>query len=160
MFDMGPYYLTALVNLLGPARRVAGMARISFPERVITSPPRFGERVPVRTETHVTGLIEFVGGTIGTVITSFDVWAHALPRIEIYGTEASLSVPDPNTFGGPVRIRRAGASEWSEIPLSHGYTKNSRCLGAADLAYGLRAGRPHRARDVARDRNAKQDTRR
>ena len=121
------------------------MARISFPERVITSPPRFGERVPVRTETHVTGLIEFVGGTIGTVITSFDVWAHALPRIEIYGERGTLSVPDPNTFGGPVRLRLAGDTEWRDEPVALGYAGNSRGLGVADMAHALRSGRAHRA---------------
>jgi predicted dehydrogenase len=68
-----------------------------------------------------------------------------LPRIEIYGTEGTLSVPDPNTFGGPVRIRRAGSKEWSDLPLTHPYTANSRGLGVADLAYALRSGRKHRA---------------
>ena len=86
-------------------------------------------------------MLEFANGAIGTIITSFDVWAAELPRIEIYGTEGTLSVPDPNTFGGPVRVRRAGASEWSEIPLTHGYAENSRGIGVADMAYALRSGR-------------------
>ncbi len=145
MFDMGPYYLTALVSLLGPVRRVTGEARITFPERVITSRPKYGTVIKVDVPTHVAGVLEFASGAIGTIITSFDVWHAELPRIEVYGSEGTLSVPDPNGFGGPVRLRRAGAEEWSEIPLSHGYSENSRGLGVADMAYGLRSGRPHRA---------------
>jgi len=145
MFDMGPYYLTALVHLIGPVRRVTGSARITFPERVITSQPKYGTKVKVDVPTHVAGVVDFGNGAVGTIITSFDVWAAQLPRIEIYGTEGSLAVPDPNNFGGPVLVRRAGASEWSEVPLTHGYTKNSRGIGVADMAYALRSGRPHRA---------------
>ncbi len=145
MFDMGPYYLTALVSLLGPVRRVTGEARITFPERVITSRPKYGTVIEVDVPTHVAGVLEFASGAIGTIITSFDVWHAELPRIEIYGSEGTLSVPDPNCFGGPVRLRRAEADAWSEIPLSHGYSENSRGLGVADMAYGLRSGRPHRA---------------
>jgi predicted dehydrogenase len=145
MFDMGPYYLTALVSLMGPVQRVTGSTRITFPERTITSQPLYGKRVEVEIPTHVAGILDFASGAIATVVTSFDVWSAEVPRIEIYGTQGSLSVPDPNTFGGPVRVRRAGASEWSEIPLTHGYAKNSRSLGVADMVYGLRCGRPHRA---------------
>lgn len=145
MFDMGPYYLTALIALMGPVRSVSGMTRITFPERTITSQPLAGTKVEVEVPTHVVGLLDFANGAIGTLITSFDVWSSELPRIEIYGTEGTLSVPDPNTFGGPVRVRRAGASEWSTIPLTHGYAENSRGIGVADMAYALRSGRKHRA---------------
>lgn len=145
LFDMGPYYLTALVHLLGPATRVTGSAQISFAERLVTSQPNFGQRIKVETPTHVAGVLDFAAGAVGTLITSFDVWSHNLPRIEIYGSEGSLSVPDPNTFGGPVRVRRAGAQEWSEIPLTHGYAENMRGIGVADMAYALTTGRPHRA---------------
>ena len=145
MFDMGPYYLTALVSLMGPVQRVTGATRITFPERTITSQPKHGKRIQVEVPTHVVGVLDFASGAIGTIITTFDVWAAELPRIEIYGTEGTLSVPDPNTFGGPVRIRRAGSKEWSELPMTHPYTANSRGLGVADLAYALRSGRPHRA---------------
>ncbi len=145
MFDMGPYYLTALVSLLGPVRRVTGSTRITFPERTITSQPKFGQKMQVEVPTHVVGVLDFASGAIGNIITTFDVWAAELPRMEIYGTEGTLSVPDPNTFGGPVRLRRAGSSEWHEIPLTHPYTTNSRGLGVADLAHALRSGRPHRA---------------
>jgi len=145
MFDMGPYYLTALVHLMGPLRRVTGSARITFPERVITSQPRSGTRIKVQTPTHVAGVMDFANGAVGTIITSFDVWAAHLPWIEVYGTEGSLAVPDPNGFGGPVLVRRAGASEWSQVPLTHGYTQQSRGIGVADMAYALRSGRVHRA---------------
>jgi len=145
LFDIGPYYVTALVNLLGPVHKVAGTAKTTFPERLITSQPLFGTRIPVGTPTHISGLLSFESGTVSTLMTSFDVWASELPRIEIYGTEGTLSVPDPNTFGGPVRIRRAGASEWTTLPLTHGYTENSRGLGVADMAHALQSGRAHRA---------------
>ncbi len=145
MFDMGPYYLTAMVALLGPIRRVTGSTRVTFPERTITSAPKYGTRVAVDVPTHIAGILDFANGAIGTLVTSFDVWAHQLPNIEIYGTAGSLRVPDPNGFGGPVSVRRAGAKEWTEMPLTHGFSENSRGIGVADMAYGLRSGRAHRA---------------
>ncbi|NLC68485.1 MAG: Gfo/Idh/MocA family oxidoreductase [Clostridiaceae bacterium] len=145
MLDMGPYYLTALVNLIGPIKRVTGSARITFPERIITSKPKYGTRITVDTPTHIAGIIDFENGAIGTIITSFDVWAAQLPRIEIYGTEGSLSVPDPNTFGGPVYVKRKDSPGWSEIPLTHGFAENSRGIGLADMAYALTGSRSHRA---------------
>lgn len=144
MFDMGPYYLTALVSLLGPVQRVTGATRITFPTRTITSQPKYGTVVRVEVPTHVAGLMEFANGAIGTIIQSFDVWSHTLPCIEIYGTEGSMRVPDPNGFGGPVLVRRAGAKEWSEIPLTHGFTENARGIGVADMAAAIASGRPHR----------------
>jgi predicted dehydrogenase len=145
LFDMGPYYLTALVFLMGPVRRVTGSARASFTERTITSKPKFGKKVKVETPTHIAGVLDFGSGAIGTILTSFDVWAAELPRIEIYGSEGSLSVPDPNGFGGPVRIRRPGDKDWREMPLTHGYQENSRGLGVADMARALQTGRKPRA---------------
>jgi len=145
MFDMGPYYLTALVNLIGPVRQVTGSTRITFPTRTITSEPKRGTVVTVDVSTHVVGTLDFRNGAIGTIITSFDVWAAQLPRIEVYGSEGSLSVPDPNTFGGPVRVFKAGEKEWQEVSLTHGYAENSRGLGVADMAMALRTGRKHRA---------------
>jgi predicted dehydrogenase len=103
------------------------------------------KKIQVNVPTHVAGVLDFASGVVGTIITSFDVWAAQLPRLEIYGTEGSLSLPDPNTFGGPVYVRRAGAAEWSEETLAYGYAENSRGLGTADLAYALRSGRSHRA---------------
>jgi predicted dehydrogenase len=145
MFDMGPYYLTALVSLLGPVRRVTGSTQTSFPQRTITSEPKHGQTVRVEVDTHVAGLLDFACGAVGTIITSFDVWAHELPFIEIYGTEGTLRLPDPNTFGGMVRLHRGREQGWEEISLAHAYTENSRGLGVADMAYALRSGRPHRA---------------
>ncbi|MGG1311991.1 MULTISPECIES: Gfo/Idh/MocA family protein [Cohnella] len=146
MFDMGPYYLTALVALLGPIARVTGSARISFPERTITSQPKAGQKITVEVPTHVAGVIDFASGPIGTLLTSFDVkGGSALPRIEVYGSAGTLQVPDPNTFGGPIRYCRAGSKEWSEIPLVYGYAENARGVGAADMAKAIMTGRPHRA---------------
>jgi len=145
MFDMGPYYLTALITLMGPVRRVTGSARVTFPERTITSKPKYGTVIEVDVPTHVVGVLDFANGGIGTIVTSFDVWEANLPRIEVYGTEGTLSVPDPNTFGGPVRVLRAGAEDWSEVPLTYGYAENSRGVGVADMACALRSGRLHRA---------------
>jgi predicted dehydrogenase len=145
LFDMGPYYITALVNCLGPVASVTGAARASFPERVIGSEPLKGNVIKVNTPTHTAGVLQFASGTIATLVTSFDVWSHTTPNLEIYGSEGSLSLPDPNTFGGPVRLRRAGESEWREIALDHGYGENSRGIGVADMAYAIRQGRPQRA---------------
>jgi predicted dehydrogenase len=145
LFDLGPYYLTALVALLGPVRRVTGSARITTPERVIGSEPKRGQMIKVTTPTHVAGVLDFAAGPVASLITSFDIWAANVPFLEIYGTEGSLSLPDPNNFGGTVRVRRAGATEWGSVPLTHGYTENSRGLGVADLAYALQSGRAHRA---------------
>jgi predicted dehydrogenase len=146
MFDMGPYYLTALITLLGPINRVTGMTRISFPERTIGSQPKLGQVMKVETPTHIAGILEFASGPIGTILTSFDVKGGSqLPRIEVYGSQGTLIVPDPNTFGGPVYIQRAGAKGWSEIPLSHSKSENARGVGAADMAKAIMTGRKHRA---------------
>jgi len=142
--DMGPDYLTALVTLLGPVKRVCGATRVTFPQRTITSKPKYGKVVKVEVPTHVAGIMDFKNGAIGTIVTSFDVWAHTLPCLEIHGTTGSMCVPDPNSFGGPVKVRRAGAPEWKEIPLPHPYPENSRGIGVADMAYALRSGAPHR----------------
>ena len=139
MFDMGPYYLSALVNLIGPIDSVSGFARASFPKRVIGSKPKRGQQIEVNTPTHVAGQMQFANGAIGTIVTSFDIWGAKLPFIEIHGTEGSLSVPDPNTFGGPVSLKvRDG--DWNEVPLSHPYSDNTRGLGIAELAHSLQTG--------------------
>lgn len=145
LFDLGPYYLTALIALLGPIRRVSASSRISFPERMITSAPRAGTKIPVNTPTHVTGTLDFASGAIGTLITSFDVWHHRLPFIEIYGSEGTLSLPDPNTFGGPVRLRLAGDQDWQEVPLTHDYAFPCRGIGLAEMINVMHTPDPHRA---------------
>jgi predicted dehydrogenase len=145
LFDMGPYYLTALVHLLGPARRVAGSARITRARREIGSEPLRGQMIEVEVPTHVSALIDFASGPVATLTTSFDVQATRLRNIEIHGSEATLSVPDPNTFGGPVALRRRGEREWTELPLTHANAQQSRGIGLADMVRGVQAGRPHRA---------------
>lgn len=144
MFDMGPYYLTALIHLIGPIRRVTGSSRITFPERSVTSEHQYGRKFPVQTPTHISGVIDFANGAIGTIVTSFDVWAMNT-SIEIHGTLGSLIVPDPNNFGGTVKIKRPDYDQYVEIPLTHGFTDNSRGLGVVDMAYAIVQGRAHRA---------------
>ncbi len=144
MLDMGPYYLTALVNLIGPIKRVTGSTRITFPTRTITSQPKYGKVVKVETPTHLAGVMDFANGAVGTIITSFDVCAHHLPCIEIYGSEGSLQVPDPNGFGGEILLKR-GNSDWKAMPHTHIYADNSRGIGVADMANAILAKRPHRA---------------
>lgn len=145
LFDMGPYYLTALIAMLGPIKRVAGMAKISNPERMITSKKKFGQVIPVETPTHVAGVLDFHSGVVGTMITSFDVFGDShLPWIEIYGSQGTINVPDPNSFGGPVLLKRHDSPDWKEIPLSHGYTANSRGIGVLDMVYALNGSRINR----------------
>jgi len=145
MFDMGPYYLTALVNLLGPAKTVAGMASKAFDIRTITSEPKFGQVIDVDVPTHVAGNILFENGASVTMITSFDVWGSKLPNIEIYGTRGSLIVPDPNTFGGDVLYKSAFSSEFTVMPLTHTYYENSRGIGLSDMAECVLSGGINRA---------------
>jgi predicted dehydrogenase len=145
MFDMGPYYLTALVSLLGPVSRVSGSAKKSFDRRTITSEPQNGAVINVDVPTHVACVLDFADGAVGTVITSFDVYAHTLPLMEIYGSEGTLRLPDPNTFGGPVYVKRFRDEEWSSIPLLGEYSEDSRGLGITDMAEAIVEGRPHRA---------------
>jgi len=147
LFDMGPYYLTALTTLLGPVRRVTGSAHIGIPLRTITSQPLAGTTITVETPTHIAGVLEFESGPLATLVTSFECLGHNQPEIEIYGEEGSLSVPDPNTFGGPVRLLRKGSKDWEEIPVERAYSDNSRGLGVADLAEALKEGRDHRANE-------------
>ena len=146
LFDMGPYYLTAMINLFGPVARVAGLAQKHFAERLITSQPLAGTKVPVEVPTHYTGALEFANGVGATVVMSFDTWpGPALPCIAVYGTEGTLEVPDPNWFDGTVRLFKPGAKVAQEVPLTHAAGR-SRGTGVADLAYAiLRPGREHRA---------------
>lgn len=144
LFDMGPYYVTALVILLGPVRRVSGATAIAFPERIITSEPKRGRTIPVEVPTHVAGILEFHNGAIVTLVTSYDVWHHHMPCIELYGSEGSLQAPDPNGFGGVVRVRRRDEPDWREAPSVHPYGDGGRGLGVADLATAARGGRAHR----------------
>lgn len=144
LFDMGPYYLTTLVNLMGPVARVSGSASMTFEERVATSEALNGQILPVEVNTHIAGTLEFENGAIATVITSFDVWGANLPRIEVYGEEGALSVPDPNRFDGVVQALHSDDGAWRDVQLTH-TTNIGRGAGVADMAYAIQSGRPHRA---------------
>jgi predicted dehydrogenase len=145
MLDMGPYYITDLVNLLGPVAEVTAFGRIGRNPRRIAKGPRAGQQVPVECTTHVAGVMRFVGGAVVQIATSFEVWAHRHTPIELYGTTGSMLVPDPNRFDGEVHLFPA-EGEWRSVPLSHGYgDDNYRSIGLADMAAAIRAGRPHRA---------------
>ncbi|MFT5197266.1 MAG: putative dehydrogenase [Candidatus Promineifilaceae bacterium] len=150
MFDMGPYYLTDLVFLMGSVASVSGMVTTGRKQRTITSQPLAGTVIDVEVPTHVSGLMRFANGAIGTMVQSFDVAGSQTPHIEIHGDAGSISVPDPNRFGGTVQLRKGGEREWSDVELTHSYTENSRGLGLADMANTIRNGGPHRANgDVA-----------
>lgn len=145
MMDMGPYYITALVNLLGGIKSVSGFTKKNFDRRVITSEPHLGEIIDVDVPTHITGMMNFDSGATGTIITTFDVHYKGQARFEVYGTKGTLFVPDPNTFGGPVKLYRPEDGEIMEIPLCFDYKENSRGLGLADMAKAIQTGRPFRA---------------
>lgn len=154
--DLGPYYVTALVALLGPVGCVTGLARASFPERIVPAGPRRGDRIPVHVPTHVTGVLEFESGPLATLLFSWDVWATNLPYIEVYGAAGSLAVPNPDEFHGLPRLRRAGEEElrqpppppgrvpWAPVPLIQ-RGDVGRGIGAADMALALRNDSRHRA---------------
>jgi predicted dehydrogenase len=144
LLDMGPYYLTALVHLLGPVVRVTGASTRPSRTRTIGTGPRAGQTVEVEIDTTVTGILEHTGGALSTLLMSFDVQAARLPSIEVHGTAGSLSVPDPNHFAGPVALHGADG-DWVDIGITAGYPDAGRGHGLAELALALAAGRPHRA---------------
>lgn len=145
MMDMGPYYLTALVNMLGGIDSVVSASRKTFDQRTITSAPKFGEVVDVEVSTYIAGTIQYTSGAIGTIFTTFDVHYPEQARLEVYGTAGTLICPDPNTFGGPIRLLRPEQGELVDIPLCFGYGDNSRALGLADMARAIESNRPSRA---------------
>lgn len=146
VLDMGPYYITDLVNLLGPVESVMAMSATPQTERPIYSEPKKGQMMPVRVSTHVAGLLRFHSGAIIQVTLSFDVPGHAHLPFELYGSRLSLLVPDPNMFGGEVKTRPATEKEWTVSPYDLPYADaNYRSLGVADMALAIREGRPHRA---------------
>ncbi|WP_236062490.1 Gfo/Idh/MocA family protein [Actinacidiphila acididurans] len=142
LFDIGPYYLTALVALFGPVARVAATARQARAQRVIGSGPKAGTAFAVEVPTHVHALLDFAGGPSASATFSFD---SSVPRrmIEITGTEGTLSLPDPNTFDGPLRIQEFGAEDWRELPVTG--TTAGRGIGVLDMARAIRGGAAHRA---------------
>jgi predicted dehydrogenase len=145
MLDMAPYYFTNLVQLLGPIASVTGSTSRLRQERCVNSAPMNGAMIPVEVQTHASGTLEFVSGAMITFAMSFDVPRHRHSPIEIYGTEASILVPDPNRFGGEVSIAKAGG-EWEARPLTHGHTDGEfRSIGVADMAAAIVRNRPQRA---------------
>jgi predicted dehydrogenase len=145
MLDMGPYYITNLVNLFGPVAKVAGFAFSPRSERIITSEPRNGEHIPVHVSTHVAGALAFANGAIVQIGMSFDVAGHKHVPMELYGTEGTLIVPDPNYFGGEVQLMKKGGEFVPMETVAPYADDNYRSLGVADLAYAIREGRDHRA---------------
>lgn len=142
MFDMGPYYLTAMVHLLGPVRSVQSTATRAHDSRLITSQPHAGQSALVEVDTHIQALLELESGAAATLITSFDVQAHTLPHLQVYGTEGTLQCPDPNTFGGPLQLWTKSERRWTEVPLRTPHHENWRGLGVADLIASIAENRP------------------
>ncbi len=166
--DIGPYYLTALLSLLGPVTAVSAMSSRAFDQRVIESAPRRGETIEVNVDTHVAGTLRFAGGAIASLIASFDVWDSELPRLELWGTKGTICMDDidpvdgPNLFGGEVLLRTRAdyrwkglpreqpLPDWRRVPVEHRFTeldhrRNSRGIGLVDMACAIRDGRPERA---------------
>lgn len=156
MMDMGPYYLTALLNILGPVKRISGFCSIAIPERTITHKnkegqpgPKFGKKITVETPDHYCGLMEFSNGCVGSIIQSFATHKSmhdGKQPITIFGTEGTIRVPDPNGFDGPVSVNVIGkdGADWREVPHEF-VTGYGRSVGLADMAYAIRSGRPLRA---------------
>jgi predicted dehydrogenase len=163
LLDLGPYYLTAMVFLLGPIAKVSGMARKTFQQRMIENGPRNGEMMDVEVDTHSLSMFEFRSGVIGSMTMSFDIWDSETPRFEIYGENGTICIADPdpvygaNRFEGDVLYRTRETSRWSHQPRpegrgewqvaenSHGFNENSRGLGLLELAYAARDKRQPRA---------------
>ncbi|NUT37143.1 MAG: Gfo/Idh/MocA family oxidoreductase [Hamadaea sp.] len=143
LFDMGPYYLTALAAIFGPVVKVSAAARTGFAERVIGAGPRAGQRFAVTVPTHVSALLEYATGPLATVVFSFDSPLVRQNFLEITGTEATLAAPNPNTFAGPVRLRRAGDPDWAEVAVPD--AESGRGIGVCEMARAIHEGRPHRA---------------
>ncbi|MDJ0640391.1 MAG: Gfo/Idh/MocA family oxidoreductase [Paracoccaceae bacterium] len=156
ILDLGPYYVTNLVQLIGPVRAVTAMASASFETRMIGNGPREGEEIAVETPTNIHAVLEFANGALVTLGASWDVWAHRHANMELYGTKASLYVPDPNFFGGDVEIANpegetamvAGRDHPFSVPnagdAANVRRANYRCAGLADMAAAIHADRPHR----------------
>ncbi|MCI2049575.1 MAG: Gfo/Idh/MocA family oxidoreductase [Lachnospiraceae bacterium] len=145
MFDMGPYYMTTLVCLLGPVKRISAFLTSGWPVRNI-----LGKMTETEVPTHYTGTMEFANGAVGTVTMSFDTWYSSLPRLEIYGTEGTLVLPDPNCFGGQVRLFDGKQNRMQEVaplfPQAPDPSCNMRGLGVSDMACALTDGRGSRLR--------------
>jgi predicted dehydrogenase len=149
LLDMGPYYVSALVTLLGPVVSVMGAASHTRTRRTIGSGPRAGELIPVDVDSHVTGILVHAGGAISTLVMSFDAVGTKSPNIEIHGEAGSLVVPDPNRFDGDVELFALGAGEWETLPASAGYVGAGRGFGIADLAATPAGAEPRAGGELA-----------
>ncbi|MDE0208586.1 MAG: Gfo/Idh/MocA family oxidoreductase [Boseongicola sp.] len=159
MLDLGPYYLSAMVFFLGPIARVAGMSNRAFDRRMIENGPRYGQWMQVEVDTHVQGMLEFESGVIGQMTMSFDIWDSEMPRLEIYGTNGTICIPDPdpvhgaNVFHGEVWYRTRDTSRWTQQPrpaacddwqlaeITHGINEDSRGMGLIEMADAIAHGR-------------------
>ena len=144
LLDMGPYYLTLIVALLGPVARVAGFASTRTRERTIEIGPRAGERFAVETPSHATAAIELESGVTANLVASFETKGHYVCDFELHGTEGVISFPDPNGFDGPVRIRR-GREGWQDVRVASRGARDARGIGLDDLVAAIAADRPERA---------------
>ncbi|PPF63552.1 oxidoreductase [Rathayibacter tritici] len=144
LLDMGPYYLTALVHFFGPVVRVTGLATRSDRPRTIETGPKAGTPIEVTIDTHITALLEHANGVASTITVSFEVWRSRAPKFEVYGTEGTISVPDPNMFSDPVEVA-VRDEEWRVVPDSAGVIDTGRGVGLADLAEAIVEDRPHRS---------------
>ncbi len=144
LFDMGPYYITALTNLLGGIKSVYGYSRTSYPTRLITAKPHEGEIIQVNTPTHIESFLTFDSGVVVSLLTSFDIYSTKQTNIEIYGTKGTLYVPDPNCFTGTITFFNGETGKSEEYPPEFDYAENSRCLGLADMAKEIECGRASR----------------
>jgi len=145
IMDMAPYYLTAMVFLLGPVRRVSGTAQQLHREMTVRNPKSaaYGETVPIEAPTNVSAVLDFAGGAVGSLQAAKESFGY-LPRLEIFGTEGNLIANDPNFFGGRVAVQFP-SGETKEFPIAHGFTEDTRGIGLADMAYAIRGGQLHRA---------------
>ncbi len=145
-FDCGCYYLTALASILGPAEQVSGFSRRYRPHRTgeRVDKPWFQEPVEVEVDNILTGMIQFKNGVLCSVHFNSESIINETPELMIFGTEGILIMGDPNVFGSPVYLKKPMA-EPVAFPFTHGYADNSRGLGCAEMAWSMRAGRPHRA---------------
>lgn len=157
LLDIGPYYVTALVNLIGPVRRVTAFGARGFAERVVTSEgPHTGARIPVEVDTHVAGALEFASGAVVSLVMSWDIWSEDLFKLELFGSEGTLILPDPNFFGGATLLARGGGAFEAMEPTGHPYAAPNRAtnrgtdvadyriIGVVDMARAIQEGRPHR----------------
>lgn len=145
LMDMGPYFITAMVALLGPVRRVTGSAQQLMKEVQVLNPKshRYGDIVPIEAPMNVTATLDFESGVVASLQASKESFGYT-PRFEIFGTEGILIAPDPNFFSGPIVLKQSNG-ETKEFPVPFGFTENSRGIGVADMAYGILYDRPHRA---------------